>query len=64
MEENKYLDKFTVVAAKFGNQVHLRSLRDAFAILMPFFILAGMAVLINNVVFPWFWQEDSLWTAQ
>ncbi|QNO14057.1 PTS sugar transporter subunit IIC [Alkalicella caledoniensis] len=64
MEENRFLDKFSMVAAKFGNQVHLRSLRDGFAILMPMFILAGIAVLINSVVFPWFWEGDTLWTAQ
>jgi len=66
MENNKTLDKFTMFAAKLGNQVHLRSLRDGFAILMPAFILAGIAVLINNVVLPWFWDAGTpeLWTAQ
>ena len=66
MEENKFLDKFTMFAAKLGNQIHLRSLRDAFAVIMPMFILAGIAVLINNVVLPWFWEagSDELWAAQ
>lgn len=64
MEQNKFIDKFTVIAAKFGNQVHLRSLRDGFAITMPMFILAGIAVLINNVIFPFFFEGDPLWTAQ
>ena len=39
---------------RWGNQVHLRSLRDAFATITPLYILAGIAVLINNVVFPLF----------
>lgn len=44
-----FLDKFAEVSAKVGNQVHLRSLRDAFATITPLYILAGIAVLINNV---------------
>ncbi len=50
----KVFDKFTNVCVKVGNEVHLRSLQDAFAVLMPLFILAGLAVLINNVIFPLF----------
>lgn len=49
----RFIDQFTNIAFKIGNQVHLRSLRDAFAIIMPLFILAGIGVLVNNVVFPW-----------
>lgn len=48
----KFLDKFAAVSARIGSEVHLRSLRDAFAVIMPLFILAGVGVLINNVVFP------------
>jgi len=47
-----FFDKFADVSARIGSEVHLRSLRDAFAIIMPLFILAGVGVLINNVVFP------------
>ena len=49
----RFIDQFTNIAFKIGNQVYLRSLRDAFAIIMPLFILAGIGVLVNNVVFPW-----------
>ena len=49
---SRFLDKFAEVSAKIGNEVHLRSLRDAFALIMPLFILAGVAVLFNNVLFP------------
>lgn len=55
-----FLDKFAEVSAKIGNQVHLRSLRDGFATIMPLFILAGIAALFNNVVFAWIWGEDGL----
>jgi len=48
----KFLDKFSNIAGRVGNEVHLRSLRDAFATIMPLFILAGVGTLINNVVFP------------
>ncbi|MEC6748111.1 PTS transporter subunit EIIC [Marinilactibacillus sp. XAAS-LB27] len=59
-ENNSFVDRFTMFAVKLGNQVHLRSLRDAFAVIIPFFILAGLAVLMNNVVFPWFFTGESL----
>lgn len=47
-----FLDKFAEISGKIGNEVHLRTLRDSFAVIMPLFILAGVAVLFNNVVFP------------
>lgn len=52
-----FLDKFAEVSAKVGNQVHLRSLRDAFATITPLYILAGIAVLVNNVLFGYLWGE-------
>lgn len=54
-----FLDKFAEVSAKIGNQVHLRSLRDAFATITPLYILAGIAVLINNVIFPAIFTDES-----
>ena len=56
----KFIDRFTRISIKIGNQIHLRSLRDAFAIIMPLFILAGLGVLINNVFFPLFLKGTSL----
>ena len=52
-----FLDKFAAVSAKLGNQVHLRSLRDAFATITPLYILAGIAVLVNNVIFGYIWGD-------
>ncbi|MEK4443410.1 MULTISPECIES: PTS sugar transporter subunit IIC [Niallia] len=43
-------DRFAFVAQKLGAQIHLRSLRDAFASIMPFMILAGFMTLINYVI--------------
>ncbi|MGX7418630.1 PTS sugar transporter subunit IIC [Carnobacterium gallinarum] len=43
-------DRFAYVAQKMGGQIHLRTLRDAFASIMPFMILAGFMTLINYVV--------------
>ncbi|WP_200886111.1 PTS transporter subunit EIIC [Heyndrickxia ginsengihumi] len=63
-EKLSLLDRFTMFAAKLGNQIHLRSLRDAFAVIMPLFILAGLAVLVNNVVFPWFFKGEMLKNVQ
>ncbi len=59
-----FLDKFAEISGKIGSEVHLRSLRDAFATIMPLYILAGIAVLINNVVFPLFLTGDALLNAQ
>ena len=53
-----FLDKFSEVSARIGNQVHLRSLRDGFATIMPVFILAGIAALLNNVFFTFLWSTD------
>ncbi|MDY4041715.1 MAG: PTS transporter subunit EIIC [Collinsella sp.] len=54
------LDAFAEKSAKVGNQVHLRSLRDAFATIMPLFIMAGIAVLVNAVLFDKIWGADGL----
>lgn len=59
-QKMSFIDKFTEVSVKIGGQVHLRSLRDAFTTIMPMFILAGLAVLTNNVIFPWFLEGDQL----
>lgn len=47
---NKSMDILGKISQKFGNEVHLRSLRDGFAMLFPFIIVAGFVILINNVV--------------
>lgn len=59
-QKMSFIDKFTEVSVKVGGQVHLRSLRDAFTTIMPMFILAGLAVLTNNVIFPWFLEGERL----
>ncbi|MUP33746.1 PTS sugar transporter subunit IIC [Enterococcus faecium] len=43
-------EKFGIVATKLENQIHLRTLRDAFATFMPFMMLAGFVTLINSVI--------------
>lgn len=63
-ERPSFLDKFAEISGKIGSEVHLRSLRDAFATIMPLYILAGIAVLINNVVFPLFLADEALANAQ
>lgn len=64
MGNSKFVEKFTMFASKLGNEIHLRSLRDAFATIMPLYILAGLAVLINNTVFQWLLSGDALTGAQ
>lgn len=55
----KFLDKFAEVSGKIGNEVHLRTLRDSFAVIMPLFILAGVAVLFITLFFLKFQAEQS-----
>ena len=64
MGNSKFVERFTMFASKLGNEIHLRSLRDAFATIMPLYILAGLAVLINNTVFQWLLSGDALTGAQ
>lgn len=58
--KKSFIDTFTEFSVKLANQVHLKSLRDAFATLMPAFIIAGIAVLINSVFLPWFFEGETL----
>lgn len=60
LQNSKAADKFATFAAKMGAQIHLRSLRDAFATIMPLYILAGLAVLLNNTVFTWIFKGKTL----
>lgn len=66
MEEEKrtFMDRFTEGAARLGNQIHLKTLRDAFATIMPMYILAGLAVLVNNVIFVKILSGSALEAAQ
>ncbi|NIZ18742.1 PTS sugar transporter subunit IIC [Entomospira culicis] len=62
--ENKFLHKFILVSTKISEQIHLRSMKDGFVTMMPLFILAGLAVLINNVILPIFLSGEILATVQ
>lgn len=64
MENSKFIDKFATFAGKLGSQIHLRTLRDAFATVMPLYILAGLAVLLNNTVFTWIFKGQTLTNVQ
>lgn len=56
MKNSKFIDQFATFAGKLGNQIHLKTLRDAFVTVMPLYILAGLIVLLNNTVFKWIFQ--------
>lgn len=49
-KKDALFEKFGMAATKLGNQIHLRTLRDAFATFMPFMMLAGFVTLINYVI--------------
>lgn len=60
LQENSFIQKFADFAAKMGNQIYLKTLRDSFATIMPLYILAGLAVLLNNTVFTWIFSGSTL----
>ncbi|AVK99240.1 PTS sugar transporter subunit IIC [Pediococcus inopinatus] len=60
LENSGFIAKFTEIYVKVGNWVYLRSLRDAFAVILPVFIIAGLGVLLNNTVFTWIFHGDTL----
>lgn len=52
-KQSNFQEKMIGIGTKIGSQIHLRSLRDGMSVLMPLFLLAGLAVLINFVVIPY-----------
>ena len=48
---NWFKNKFIPQVAKLGNQRHLSTIRDAFAIFTPIIIVGALAVLWRNVIF-------------
>lgn len=46
----KLFNKLGKLSQKLGGQIHLRSIRDAFASLIPFIIIAGLMIFVNNVI--------------
>lgn len=63
-EKRPFMDRFAEVAAKMGNQIHLKTLRDTFATIMPLYILAGLAVLVNSVILDKILTGDALESAK
>lgn len=64
LQESKLAEKFTIFASRLGNEIHLRTLRDSFATIMPLYILAGLAVLLNNTLFQWLFHGATLASIQ
>lgn len=44
------LDKVVKISAKIGSQIYLRSMRDAFLLTLPYLILAGLMIMVNNII--------------
>lgn len=47
---NSFIEKINWLSVKLGNQIHLRSIRDAFTTILPLIMLAGLMILLNSVV--------------
>lgn len=50
-KENKFVDKAVVIARKLSEEVHLKSIRDAFLFTIPFLVLSGFMVFFAYVLF-------------
>lgn len=59
-DRDKLVDKLVIFAQKFSQQLYMRTLRDAFVVIMPIFTVAGIAIMINQVVFPFFAKGETL----
>lgn len=64
MKKTALFENFAQFAMRVGSQIHLMALRDTFATISPLFILAGVAILMNNVVFPFVAKGAQLVTLQ
>lgn len=51
MSNNSFIDKFSAVAGRIGQQRHLGAVRDGFVSLMPLMIVGSLVTLINNFFF-------------
>ncbi len=49
-KESKFTQKALVIAEKVGSEVHLKSVRDAFLLTIPFLVLSGFMVFIAWVL--------------
>lgn len=47
---NKVLESINTFARKMASQIYFRALRDGFVTTVPFLVLAGVMILINNIV--------------
>jgi PTS system cellobiose-specific IIC component len=50
MKNNKLLQGVNNFAQKMASQIYFRSLRDGFVSTVPFLVIGGLMVLINNVI--------------
>lgn len=64
LQDSGFAQKFAGFVVKMGNQIYLKTLRDSFATIMPLYILAGIAVLLNNTVFTWILSGSALEVCQ
>ena len=60
MKDSKFIDKFAAFAGRLGNQIHLKTLRRCICDSNAIIYLAGLIVLLNNTVFKWIFQGDTL----
>ncbi|MGX7131322.1 PTS sugar transporter subunit IIC [Enterococcus songbeiensis] len=59
-DKDKFVDKLVYFAQVFSQQLYMRTLRDSFVLIMPIFTVAGIAIMINQVIFPFFASGDTL----
>ena len=58
-KENKVLQGINNFARKMASMIYFRALRDGFVSTVPFLVLAGIMILINNIII----APDTGWIA-
>jgi len=61
---NNIMEKISDLSAKFASITYIQVLQNAFAKIMPLFILAGFGTLLNSIVFPFIASGDTLTNLQ
>lgn len=52
--------KLAEFSAKISGEVHLAAIKDTFSVIVPIYVLGGLAILINNVILPLFLSDEAL----
>ncbi|NIZ19545.1 PTS sugar transporter subunit IIC [Entomospira culicis] len=56
--ENKFIQVITKISMKVGQQRHLSAIKESFILVMPLFLMAGLAVMVSFALLPMIIKEN------